>query len=374
MRHIPVFSPVVTKEDVEAVRATVEAGWISSAGPPIASFEAGFASFCGRKFCAGLNSGTSALEAAVHACGIKPGDEVILPAFTIVSCVNAIVANGGIPVFVDIGPHDWNIGAESIIGAISERTRAVMIVHMYGMPCDMAPILKVVKDNGIYLIEDASQVHGATVGDDRCGSFGDVSVFSFYANKIITSGEGGAAVTNNPEIFEKVKNYRNLYFDDERRFKHTHFGQNFRLTAMQAALAESQLNRIDEILQKKRRIAARYEPIFDNLPIRKRVKDRVLRPAVFWMNAVEFESGTVNIQDLKKFLQHKGIETRYFFSNLVKIPYIKQKCVTARDYTESNRAAANGLYFPSGLDLEDEDFEKIEKSVMEYFGRPFTSE
>ena len=344
-----VFEPHITEEDKKSVLNAISEGWISSAGPYIEEFEECICTTFGVTHAISMNSGTSALEAAVHALDLQPGDEIILPAFTIISCVNAIMTHGLVPVFVDIKHNDWNINVYALTEAITTRTKAIMCVHMYGLSCDIESIMAIAKSKGLYVIVDASQVHGAQVNGKCLGTFGDVGIFSFFANKIITTGEGGAVVTNNDNHADKCRSYRNLYFDKERRFKHEVLGRNFRMTSLQAALGISQFRRLDEIIESKIKLAENYIEIFSDLKTRKALPIRSKENScVYWMNAFEFElQPEITVTDISQALRSAGYETRYFFSNLAKQTFVKDASRIHGPLTETDLAEKNGLYFPS---------------------------
>ena len=362
-----VFTPLLSEADKSAVVEALEEGWISSGGPYVTKFQNALSEKFNRAFTVCMNSGTSALEAAIHALDIEEGDEVILPSFTIVSCVNAIIANGGTPVFIDIEKNTWNLDISLVENAISRKTKAVLCVHMYGQPCKILELEKICKSHEIFLIEDASQAHGAIVEGLPCGSFGDISIFSFYANKIITTGEGGAALTNSDILCKKLEGYRNLYFDKERKFIHQRLGKNFRMTALQAALGTSQLYRLDELVNRRRVLGETYIEMFKDLPIRKSIMDRGDRKCVYWMNAFEFLlKGDRRITELITILHREGFETRHFFSCLDTQPFLNEKISVQSSMTESRRAEQNGIYFPSSHLVTRHEIQKMAEILHDF--------
>ena len=264
---IPVNEPQLGERELEYISECVRTGWVSSGGRFIHEFEEGWAAYCGRRYGIAVSNGTAALQLAVACLGLKPGDEVILPTFTIISCALAVIYNGGVPVVVDSEPRTWCLDAHQVEEKITSRTRAIMPAHIYGHPVDMDPLLDLAERYGLAIIEDAAEAHGAEYLCQRdtpdpvwrrCGSFGTMSCFSFYANKLITTGEGGMVLTDDPQLAEKARSMRNLCFQSDRRFYHEALGYNFRLTNLQAALGLAQLERMDQIVAHKRWIGHEY--------------------------------------------------------------------------------------------------------------------
>src|SRR5512136_1742445 len=272
---IPVNEPLIGEKEIAYVLDCLRTGWISSAGKYLEDFEQAWAEYCGMRYGIAVSNGTTALQVAVACLGLQPGDEVILPTFTIISCAQAITYNGGIPVLVDCEPRTWCMDVSQIEARITSRTRAIMPVHIYGHPVDMDPILALAKKYGLSVIEDAAEAHGAEYLSSRgtqneiwrrCGGMSDISVFSFYANKLVTTGEGGMLLTNDPEIAERARSLRNLCFRRERRFYHTELGHNFRLTNLQAAIGLAQVERMPETIQKKRWMGETYSQRLKHIP------------------------------------------------------------------------------------------------------------
>ena len=250
-KQIPVSSPVITRSDALSVFKVVKTGWVSSSGAEIVKFEDDLAKFVNRKYACAVSNGTAALEIAVKSLGVNKNDEIIMPSFTIISNAVAIIKNFAKPVLIDSDPVTWNIKISDIEKRITKKTKALMIPHIYGFPCEMDKILRLCKKYKLYLIEDAAEMLGQTYKGKKCGSFGDISTFSFYANKNITTGEGGMVLTNNKNLIKKIREFKNLSFGKIDRFNHTDISWNYRLTNMQAALGISQLKRIKGIVKKK---------------------------------------------------------------------------------------------------------------------------
>jgi perosamine synthetase len=373
---IPVNEPLLDERELEYVIECVRTGWISSSGRFITDFEKRWADYCGRRHGIAVVNGTAALQLAVACLELKPGDEVIMPTFTIVSCALAVLYNGGVPVLVDSDPRTWVMDAARLTDKIGSRTRAIMAVHIYGHPVDMDPVLALAERHGLAVIEDAAEAHGGEylAGRDapnpdwrRCGSFGAFSCFSFYANKLITTGEGGMVLTDDTRLAEKARSLRNLAFQADRRFYHEELGFNFRLTNLQAALGLAQLERMDTIISRKRRLGREYTR---RLSGEKNLSLPAQEPwarSVYWMYGVVLaeESGL----DAKLFaekLRQKGVETRPFFLGMHEQPvFLERGLFRGESYPVAARLARQGLYLPSGLALTEEQMEKVCAAVHE---------
>ncbi len=369
-RMIPVNEPILGEREQEYVLECLRTGWVSSAGKYINEFEEGWADYCGRRHGICVSNGTVALELAVACLGLKPGDEVIMPSFTIISCALAVCRNGGVPVLVDSDPRTWCMDVDQLKDKITPRTRAVMPVHIYGHPVNMDPILDLAERHGLAIIEDAAEAHGAEYlskwnGTEsrwrRCGSFGALSCFSFYANKLITTGEGGMVLTDDTKLADRARSQRNLCFQAGRRFLHEELGFNFRLTNLQAAVGLGQLQRITEIVARKRWMGAEYT---------RRLKDikGVQLPAeepwarnVYWMYGVVLsEEVEMDATQLALKLQQRGVETRPFFLGMHEQPvFHKQGLFLNEHYPVAERIARRGLYLPSGLALTEEQLTRV---------------
>ncbi len=373
---ISVNEPLLGPRESEYVADCLRTGWISSAGRYIDQFENGWASYCGRRYGIGVSNGTVALQAAVACLGLKAGEEVILPTFTIISCALAVVYNGGVPVLIDCDPRTWCMDVAQVKDKITNRTRAIMPVHIYGHPVDMDPILDLAESHGLAVIEDAAEVHGAEYLAGRhtthptwrrCGSFGTLSCFSFYANKLITTGEGGMVLTDDPELAQKVRSMRNLCFKGNRRFHHDELGFNFRLTNLQAALGVAQVERIEEIIARKRWMGHEYSR---RLAGTKNLQLPVEEPwarNVYWMYGVVLtEEAGMDATVLAERLKQRGIETRPFFLGLHEQPAFHQRGLFLVDrHPVAERIARQGLYLPSGLALTAEQIAQVCDAVHE---------
>lgn len=361
---IPVNQPLLDGREKELLLQCIETGWISSDGPFIAEFERRFASFIGSDHGVAVCNGTAALETALFAAGIGKGDEVIMPSFTIISCALAAIRLGAVPVLVDAEPVTWNMDVSRIEERITPRTRAVMPVHIYGHPVDMDPLLAIARRHELMIVEDAAEVHGSEYKGRRCGSIGNVSAFSFYANKIITTGEGGMVLTSDPRMAERARSYRNLCFRPEKRFYHTELGNNFRMTNMQAALGVAQMERIDEFIGIKRRLGAYYR---EKLSRFEGIKCQVEKPwakMVYWMYCVEMDPGMgLTAEDMMTRLGKKGIGTRPFFLGLHEQPALHDRDLFKGEcYPVTERISRQGFYLPSGLALTEREVDEVARA------------
>jgi perosamine synthetase len=351
---IPVFNPVITNNDIKSVLLSLRRKEISgNFSHSIIDLEERFANYCGSRFGVAVSSGTTALHLAVASLNINAGSEILVSATTNIATALACYHNNCKPIAVDSRLDTWNIDEDEISKYITKKTRAIIVVHFLGNPVNMDKVLKIANKYNLYVIEDAAEAHGSTFNNKKVGSFGDIGCFSFYANKTITSGEGGILTTNNKKIAEKLKLMRNLGFT-KKRFVHYIAGYNFRLTGYQAALALSQLKRIDSIIKKKIAIANLYKKYlkdFDGVRLQESLKNSV---NTFWMVGILNLYKKNNKIILSKKLRSCGIETRSFFLSIRKQPCFK-KIYNKKDYLtpNSNYLWDNGLYLPSSINLTE---------------------
>jgi perosamine synthetase len=373
---IPVNEPRLLERDVEYVSECVRTGWISSAGRFISEFEEGFAAYCGRRHGIAVSNGTVALQLAIASLGLKPGDEIIMPTFTIMSCAMAVVYNDGVPVLVDSDPRTWCMDVEQVKDRITPRTRAIMPVHIYGHPVDMDPIMELAGKHGLAVIEDAAEAHGAEylcardTADAkwrRCGGFGEMSCFSFYANKAVTTGEGGMVLADDDELADKARSLRNLCFQRSRRFYHEELGFNFRLTNMQAALGLAQLERIDDIVARKRRTGEEYTKRLGGIEGLQLPVEEPWARSIYWMYGVVLSDGIdLDAEQLAVKLRERGVATRPFFLGMHEQPVLQERGLFAGEsYPVAERLARRGLYLPTGLTLTDDDIGQVCDAVRE---------
>ena len=361
----PVFRPLITDSDKESVMNCLEEGWISSAGPYVAQFEENFSKFIGSKYSISVSNGTAALEVALASLGIESG-EVILPSFTIASCAYAIQRVNATPVFVDVDSEYLCINPDEVEAKINHKTKAIMLVNMYGNTCDVESFLKIREKYKIPIIEDCSENLGGKYINHFSGSQFDVATFSLYANKTITAGEGGIICTSDEKIKNAATKYRNLDFKSSRDFSHERQAFNFRLTSPQCALANNQLSRIDSILSNKDNV---YELYCDALesekiqPIKARPKTRFIP----WMNCFKVSSEINFIfSDFYNFMLENDIQVRPFFSSLAHQKAFKN--ISQNDnFQNSQLFERNGFYLPSSIDLSKNDINYIMDRVNSYF-------
>ena len=357
MNFIPVNEPLLNGNEKKYLNNCIETGWISSEGPYVKEFEEKFSERAGRKFGIAVCNGTAALEAAVIAAGVKKGDEVILPSFTIISCASSIIRAGAIPVLVDSEEDNWNMNVNQIRKKITNKTTAIMIVHIYGLPVDIDPVLKLAEEFNLKIIEDAAELIGQTYKGKPCGSFGDVSTFSFYPNKHITTGEGGMIVTDDPEIESRCRSLRNLCFKPEKRFVHDELGYNFRMTNLQAALGLAQFERLDEFINRKRWIGKLYNEQFRNFPyFNIPLEKSEFAENIYWVYGILLnEKSKMNAEEIMKLLNQKNIGTRPFFYPMHLQPvFNKMGLFKNEKYPVSEKLSEFGFYIPSGLALTED--------------------
>ena len=373
---IPVSEPFLGNREIEYVTECVRTGWVSSEGRFIPAFEEAWAEYCGRRHGIAVCNGLVALQLALAALDLQPGDEVIMPAFTIISCALAVVYAGGTPVLVDSDPMTCTLDPAQVAERITPRTRAIMAVHLYGHPADMDCILQVAQKHGIAVIEDAAESHGAEYLSGRaghqpvwkkCGSFGTYSAFSFYANKVITTGEGGMVLVDDLRDAEKLRSLRNLCFQSGRRFWHEDLGYNFRMTNMQAALGLAQIERVDEIVAKKRWIGAQYTDRLKAIPHLRLPVERPWARSVFWMYGVVLdESSGMDAVEFAKALAARGVQTRPYFLGMHEQPVFRRRGWFQSDsFPVAERLARQGLYLPSGTALSAEQIDSVAAHVKE---------
>jgi perosamine synthetase len=365
---IPVNEPLLDGNEKRYLIECIETGWISSEGPFVRRFEEEFAAKAGRKYGVAVCNGSMALDASVAALRIGPGDEVILPAFTIVSCAAAIVRAGATPVLVDCDPSTWNMRVDEIAECITPRTKAIMAVHIYGLPVDMEPLLDLAGRHGLRVIEDAAEMHGAAYQGRPCGSFGDISTFSFYPNKHVTTGEGGMIVTDDSALAERCRSLRNLCFQPGRRFVHEELGWNLRMTNLQAALGIAQLERLSEFVERKRSMGRLYTELLRGVAgLQLPQASTSYAENIYWVYGLVLDGDVLfDAQAAMGRLAAFGIGTRPFFWPMHEQPvFRKMGLFPGASYPTAERIARRGFYVPSGLALTDAMIETVASAVKE---------
>lgn len=366
MGFIPVNEPLLDGNEEKYLVDCVRTGWISSAGEYVTKFETGMAKYVGRSEGISVSNGTTALEAAVLGLNLPKGSEVIMPAFTIISCGNAVIKAGLIPVLVDSQPDTWNMDVSQIEDKISDKTSAIMVVHIYGLPVNMAPVLEIAKKYNLKVIEDAAEAIGVSCNGRQCGSFGDVSCMSFFANKHVTTGEGGMIFADDEEIISRVKQVKNLFFDSERRYIHEEIGSNFRMTNIQAAIGCAQLEKLDEHLKIKEAIGKRYnELLADNKYFYLPVDKTDYADNKYWIYGLVIrDEYDVDATEVMKRLHDMGVGCRHFFYPLHLQPaYRKLGLFEGESYPVAENLAKKGLYIPSGMAMTKEQIEAVAECV-----------
>jgi perosamine synthetase len=366
IKPIPVNTPLLSGNELKYLTSCIETGWISSEGPFVIQFEDKLAAYVNRMYGIAVSNGSAALDIAVKALDIGPGDEVIMPTFTIISPAQSVVIAGAKPVLVDSDPVTWNMDVTQIESKITNKTKAILVVHIYGLPVDMDPILELCKKYKLKLIEDAAEMHGQTYKGRKCGSFGDISTFSFYPNKHITTGEGGMIVCNDLELADRCKKLRNLAFEPKgRRFVHQEIGWNYRMTNMQAALGLAQLEKIEEHIKKKRLIGKIYnEGLKDVVGFQLPLKNTDYAENIYWIYGLVAENEQLMETTVKK-LSERKIGTRPFFWCMHEQPvFMKMRLFADEKYPVAERLARTGFYLPSGLGLTEVDLKTVIVSLV----------
>jgi perosamine synthetase len=367
MEFIPVNEPLLTGNEKKYLAECVETGWISSDGSFVKRFEEVFAAAVGRRYGVAVCNATAGLEAAVAAAAIGPGDEVIMPAFTIISCAAAVVRAGAMPVLVDCDPLTWNMDIRQVKARITPRTKAIMAVHIYGLPVDMDPLLELAAGRGITVIEDAAEMHGQTYKGRPCGSLGDISVFSFYANKIVTTGEGGMILTDNDGLAQKCRSLRNLCFQ-ERRFVHEELGWNFRMTNLQAAVGLAQLERLPEMVKRKRAIGSRYTSLLSGTGGLQLPAERTpYAENIYWVYGIVLEDSLeLDADGFRQALKQRGVDSRPFFWPMHRQPVFNKRGYFRNErYPVAERLSARGFYLPSGMALTEAQQDRVVAAAKE---------
>ena len=365
---IPVNVPLLNGNEEKYLSECIRTGWISSEGPFVSQFEDAFAEQVGRKFAISVCNGSAALEVAIAALDIQEGDEVILPTFTIISCAAPIIRAGARPVVVDSDPLTWNMDTNKIEEKITKKTKAIMAVHIYGLPVDMDPVLNLAKKYNLKVIEDAAEAIGQTYKNKQCGNFGDISTFSFYPNKHITTGEGGMVVTDDKELAHQCRSLRNLCFQPGKRFIHERLGWNFRMTNLQAALGLAQLERLDEHILRKRQIGELYNELLKDVSgLQLPLAHTEYAENIYWVYGLLLtEEIPFDANQAMKLLAEIGIGTRPFFWPIHKQPVFNNMNLLNNEmHPVAELLADRGFYIPSGLSLTDSQIYQVVECIKD---------
>lgn len=362
MEFIPVNEPLLNGNEKKYLCECIDTGWISSEGPFVKEFEQKMCGMVRRQYGVAVANGTAALEIAVRALGITEGDEVIMPTFTIISCAIAVTKLGAVPVLVDSDLYTWNMSVDEIEARITNKTKAIMMVHLYGLPVDVDKVLELAKKYDLKVIEDAAEMHGQTYKGKPCGSFGDISIFSFYPNKHVTTGEGGMIVTDNFLLAERCAFLRNICFRKDVRYVHDEIGDNYRFTNLQAAVGLAQLERLDEFVERKREMGRYYtERLKDMEGIILPIKETLYAENIYWVYGIllgkDIEATNQQVQEM---LAEEGIGSRTFFWCMHEQPVYKNMGLFKMEhYANAEYLARKGFYIPSGLALTEKQMDQV---------------
>jgi perosamine synthetase len=363
-KFIPVCEPLLDGNELKYITDAVSTGWISSSGTYLQKFEKSFAEYCGVQFGVGVCNGTVALHLALVALGVGKGDEVIIPNFTMIASAFAVCFTGAKPVFVEADKDTWNIDVIKIEEKITPKTKAIMPVHIFGNMCNMDVIKNIAQKNKLFILEDAAEAHGSEYKGKKSGSFSDIAAFSFYANKNITTGEGGMVITNNEELYKKAKYYKNLCFplDGPRNYLHEDIGFNYRMSNLHAAIGLAQTEKADyyrELRIKNNQYYKKYLSGCDGVLFQ---KDEENSLNCNWMNAVLIQPKKYGKtrDELISFLKDNNIETRLLFNGMHKQKALADfGCDCKAEYPVTDCLSENGLYLPSGSGLTETDIARI---------------
>jgi perosamine synthetase len=370
---IPVAEPDIGEREIAFLTDAARSGWISSIGPYIEKFEAGFAAYCGARHGIAVANGTVALHLALHALGIGAGDEVIVPDLTFVATAHAVIQTGATPVLVDVEEDTWCLDPAAVERALTPRTRAIIPVHLYGHPADMSRLNEIGRHHGIAVIEDAAEAHGASVGGQRVGGIGTVGVFSFYGNKLITTGEGGMVVTSDDALAARLRFLKDHGMHKERRYYHTELAFNYRMTNLQAAIGVAQLERIEQLRAAKRRVFEGYRARLADCRGVTLNAERDRYSSSFWMSSVVLDGyDAVRRDQLASQLRQSGVDSRPFFAPMSALPHLASCRRVSADGDScpvAARLSVSGINLPSGTKLTEQQVERVATALRQALGR-----
>lgn len=362
MFAIPVYQPLMAGNEKKYVNECLDSTWISSKGRFIPEFEGRFADYTSVKYAATVCNGTVALHLALVALGIGPGDEVIVPTLTYISSVNAITYTGATPVFVDSLESNWQMDPDDVRRKLSSRTRAIMVVHLYGHPCDMDQLVSIAKENGLFLVEDCAEAFGALYKGVHVGSFGDIATYSFFGNKTITTGEGGMVVTNDETLHDRVVHFKGQGLAKHRQYWHDVVGYNFRMTNICAAIGLAQLEQADLLLAKKRELAQWYQEGLEDLPVVFHKETANVKHS-FWMCSILVDDPGKR-EPLRAALENAGVETRPLFYPIHTMPMYAQKF---QRHPVAENIGWRGINLPSWPGMSREQIKLIWHTISKFF-------
>ncbi len=368
MDFIPVNEPVLNGNEKKYLCECIDSGWISSEGPFVKEFEKKICAFVGRKYGIAVSNGTAALEIAIRAIGIEKGDEVIMPTFTIISCAMAVTKVGAVPVFVDSDLYTWNMNVDEIECKITEKTKAILVVHLYGLPAKLDRIMELAEKYNLKIIEDAAEMLGQQYKGRFCGSFGDISTFSFYPNKHVTTGEGGMIVVDDAELAERCRMFRNLCFQQDVRYVHDEIGYNYRFTNLQAAVGLAQIERLEEFVSRKRAMGKYYtENLQDVSGLMLPLQTTEYADNIYWVYGLVLEQHiSIDNKRMQNLLKEKGIGARTFFWCMHEQPvYQRNGMFSEEAYPNAEYLARKGFYIPSGLAITKMQMDKVIEAIKD---------
>ncbi|MBQ9246758.1 DegT/DnrJ/EryC1/StrS family aminotransferase [bacterium] len=369
---IPVFEPVFTEKEKEYLNDCIETGWIGSNGQYIKKLEKDFSKYCNQQFGSCVSNGSAALDVAIRAMKDlykwEDFSEIIIPSFNIISAAQSCIYNKLKPVFVDAEPNTWNIDTTKIEEQITPKTKAIVVVHIYGLPSDMEPIVEIAKKHNLKIIEDSAQAHGQSYRGKKCGSFGDVSTFSFFTNKHVTCGEGGIVLTSDKELLDKINYYKNLCFTSN-KFVHNDLGWNYRMSNLQAAVACAQLENIDKTIAKKRELGSIYQNMLKDIPAKLSVDKTDYANNHYWIFGIVIDKNVpINAKQAIMKMREENIETRPFFYPMHNQPVFKELGILDNKKREiSENIYEKGFYIPMGMNLTLTTLEFISEKIHNLF-------
>jgi perosamine synthetase len=365
-RRIPVAEPALIGNERKYVLDCLDSSWISSTGEYIDRFESAFAELVGTRHALSCSNGTTALHLALLALGVQPHDEVIVPTLTYVASANAVAYCGATPVFVDSEPDTWNLDPSKLEGMITPRTRGIMVVHLYGHPVDIDPIADLCRSRGLFLLEDAAEAHGAQYRTRMAGSLGDAAIFSFYGNKVITTGEGGMLTTDDDDVAARARLLRGQGMDLGRRYWFPVMGYNYRLTNVAAAIGLAQLEKLTWHLERRRQNAAWYHDRLAGIPGVRLQKEQPWARSSHWMTSIVLEGSAREARDgLMASLANDGVETRPFFCPMHALP-MYQRAAAELNFPVADRLSATGINLPSSATLNEADVDYVCGRIRDY--------